>query len=116
MHKILATLLVVAALGLNLGCQPSLPATVSGQVTIDGEPLPEGANTTGEVMFYPAGGGAPAYGEMKVRPFLQFCAEVRGLKGAAGAAAPCWPSLAAGWGRSSSGPASGRKPGGGMTK
>ena len=51
MHKILATLLVVAALGLNLGCQPSLPATVSGQVTIDGEPLPEGANTTGEVMF-----------------------------------------------------------------
>lgn len=54
-----AMLLVVAA----MGCQKSLPATVSGTVTIDGESLPEGANYTGEVMFYPLGGGAPAVGQ-----------------------------------------------------
>lgn len=31
--------------------------------------------------------GAPAYGEMRVRSFLKFCADVRGLSGAAGAGA-----------------------------
>ena len=63
MRTFVASLLVLASLVMAGGCQKSLPATVSGQVTIDGASLPEGANTTGEVMFYPSGGGAPAYGE-----------------------------------------------------
>ena len=58
--------LLVIVLGCTFfvtGCQKSLPATVSGVVTIDGQPLPEGDNYSGEVMFHPTGGGAPAYGQ-----------------------------------------------------
>ncbi len=44
------------------GCQKTLPATVNGTITIDDKPLPEGKNITGEVMLYPVGGGAAAYG------------------------------------------------------
>ena len=45
----------------SCGCQESLPATVSGTITIDDQPLPEGVLIGGEVMLYPAGGGAAAY-------------------------------------------------------
>ena len=44
------------------GCGGSLPSTVVGTITLDGNPLPENANTSGSVFFYPAGGGAAAYG------------------------------------------------------
>jgi hypothetical protein len=51
-------LLVTAA----AGCGSSLPATVTGTVTLDGEPLPAGETVTGTVVFYPASQGAAAYG------------------------------------------------------
>ena len=44
-----------------MGCQDSLPATVSGTITIDGQPLAERENIGGEVMLFPSGGGAAAY-------------------------------------------------------
>ncbi len=44
------------------GCGQSLPATVTGTVTLDGQSLPEGPRVTGSVMYYPTGGGAAAYG------------------------------------------------------
>ncbi|MEO2049518.1 MAG: hypothetical protein ABGX16_23415 [Pirellulales bacterium] len=44
------------------GCGQSLPATVAGTITLDGQSLPEGPRVTGSVMYYPLGGGAAAYG------------------------------------------------------
>ncbi len=44
------------------GCQKTLPATVEGTITINDESLPQGPNIAGEVMLYPVGGGAAAYG------------------------------------------------------
>ena len=46
----------ILAMGLA-GCQGSLPATVSGEVTIEGQAVD---SVVGEVMFHPAGGGAMA--------------------------------------------------------
>ena len=46
------------------GCGGALPATVSGTITIAGNPLPEGEHIAGEVMFYPVAGGAAAYGNV----------------------------------------------------
>jgi hypothetical protein len=44
----------------SLGCSGPYAASVSGTVTLDGQPL-----TTGNVSFYPDGGsGAPAYGQI----------------------------------------------------
>ena len=43
------------------GCGKSLPATVSGTITVDGQPLAERENIGGEVMLFPSGGGAAAY-------------------------------------------------------
>ena len=40
------------------GCESTLPATVSGTITIDGQPLT--GHIAGEVMFHPTGGGAAA--------------------------------------------------------
>ena len=60
------TLLLIVIVGIstlpNCGCQKTLPATVSGTIRIDGQPLPEGSNIVGEVMLYPVGGGPAAYG------------------------------------------------------
>lgn len=51
-----ATLLTAAA----AGCSGPNAASVTGTVTLDGQPL-----TTGNVSFYPDGGsGAPAYGQI----------------------------------------------------
>ena len=44
-----------------VGCSNSLPATVSGTITIDDKPLTEKENIGGEVMLFPSGGGAAAY-------------------------------------------------------
>ena len=44
------------------GCGSSSPATVSGTVTLDGEPLPQTERRTGSIMFFPTGGGAAPYG------------------------------------------------------
>lgn len=44
-----------------VGCENSLPATVSGTITIDGQPLSQRENIGGEVMLFPSGGGAVAY-------------------------------------------------------
>ena len=46
------------------GCEQTLPATVTGTITIDGKSLPEGENITGTVMFYPTAGGAAAFGDV----------------------------------------------------
>lgn len=53
----LVILLVVA----SSGCSGPNAASVSGNVTLDGQPL-----TTGSVSFHPdgGGGGAPAYGQI----------------------------------------------------
>ena len=53
--------IVCLALVVFVGCQKKLPATIEGTVMLDGRALPEAATTTGEVMFYPTGGGAAAY-------------------------------------------------------
>ncbi len=44
-----------------VGCSKSLPATVSGTITIDDQPLTDRQNIGGEVMLFPSGGGAAAY-------------------------------------------------------
>ncbi len=62
-----------------VGCQKSLPSTVSGTITIDGNPLPEDANTTGEVMYYPVAGGAAAYGTISTGG--QYKMQTGGTKG-----------------------------------
>ncbi len=55
MQRLMAVVLTLAA----VGCGGSA-ASVSGLVTMDGQPL-----TTGNVSFYPAGSeGAPAYGQI----------------------------------------------------
>ena len=56
--------LLIAAIATATGCQKSLPATVSGTITLDGQPLPEGEYIKGNVMFYPTGGGAAAFGDV----------------------------------------------------
>jgi len=47
---------------LLVGCGNTLPSTVTGTVTLDGDPLPDGSQTTGSVVFHPVEGGAAAYG------------------------------------------------------
>lgn len=46
------------------GCSESLPATVSGVITIDGQQITEDANVKGNLVFYPTGGGAAAFGDI----------------------------------------------------
>lgn len=46
------------------GCEKTLPATVTGTVTLDGQPLPDRETVVGNVMFYPSGGGAAAFGDV----------------------------------------------------
>jgi len=60
-YKLLAML---ASLCFCAGCGDSLPATVSGNVTIDGKDLSGNDNVTGNVVFYPTGGGAAAFGDV----------------------------------------------------
>ena len=66
--KAKATLAVALCVGLGLatfgGCEKTLPATVTGTVTLDGQPLPERDTVVGNVMFYPSGGGAAAFGDV----------------------------------------------------
>jgi hypothetical protein len=57
---LLATVLLAAT-----GCGQGPAATVSGTVTLDGQPLPTGSAIDGTVMFYPQTGGAAAYGSVK---------------------------------------------------
>ena len=53
-------LITLALVGLStLGCGKDLPSTVSGKVTLDGNPL-----TKGTVTFAPEGEGRIAYGEI----------------------------------------------------
>lgn len=47
------------ALTVMLGCGNSLP-TVSGRLTLDGQPLAASDTVRVTIMFYPEGGGAPA--------------------------------------------------------
>jgi len=49
--------LYVAAVG---GCNGNLPATVTGQVTLNGTPIPHGA-----VVFYPIAGGPAVHGQIQ---------------------------------------------------
>lgn len=63
MRCLAALMIGIGCVFVAVGCQKSLPATVGGVVTIDGQSLPEGENYAGEVMFHPTGGGAPAYGQ-----------------------------------------------------
>ena len=58
--KIVAVIALLPSL--LVGCGQSLPATVSGTVTLDGQSLPAGPRVTGSVMYFPTGGGAAAYG------------------------------------------------------
>lgn len=62
MPRTLGYVAVILCPFLLAGCGQSLPATVTGTVTLDGHSLPEGPRTNGSVMFYPVGGGATAYG------------------------------------------------------
>ena len=55
---------VVAATWIASGCGSSLPATVEGVVTLDNQPFPNDGEVTGNVMFYPVGGGAAAFGDV----------------------------------------------------
>ena len=56
----------MAGLALLLcGCGESLPSTVTGKITIDGQALPDSEGVTGNVVFYPTGGGAPGFGTVK---------------------------------------------------
>lgn len=56
------TLLAVVAIASCVGCGNGL-ASVSGTVTLDGNPLAGGGGTRAVVYFYPEGGtGAPAVG------------------------------------------------------
>lgn len=48
---------IFISVGLLTGCENTLPATVSGTITVDGESL---SGVKGEVMFHPSGGGAMA--------------------------------------------------------
>jgi hypothetical protein len=57
----LRSMCVVLLTLLCVGCERKLPATIEGTITIDGQSLPQETKTTGEVMFYPTGGGAAAY-------------------------------------------------------
>ena len=58
------TLVMLASICVFAGCGDSLPATVSGKVTIDGKDLSGNENVTGNVVFYPSGGGAAAFGNV----------------------------------------------------
>ncbi len=46
-----------------MGCENTLPATVSGSVTVDGKVVT--GNVAGDVMFHPDGGGAMAMAPLK---------------------------------------------------
>lgn len=50
-------ILLGAAVTLCLGCGETMPASVSGKASIDGQPL-----TSGKVAFHPIGAGTIAYG------------------------------------------------------
>lgn len=62
--KAIPRVIALLCLTLLVGCSDSLPATVTGKVTIDGQGLPESDNVTGNVVFYPTGGGAAAFGDV----------------------------------------------------
>ncbi len=55
-------LIIVLLPVLLVGCGKTLPATVTGIVTLDGQSLPEGPRVTGSVIFYPVSSGAASYG------------------------------------------------------
>lgn len=59
-------ILLLTLLSLTLavtGCENTLPATVSGAITVDGEAVT--GNVAGDVMFHPDGGGAMAMAPLK---------------------------------------------------
>lgn len=55
---------LLACLTLTIGCAETLPATVSGKITIDGNDIPSTDGVTGNVVFYPISGGAAAFGSI----------------------------------------------------
>jgi hypothetical protein len=57
LRRALASLSVLTLLTLVLGCGKGFDATVTGKVTVDGQPL-----TKGDVTFAPQGSGRVAYG------------------------------------------------------
>jgi hypothetical protein len=64
MQRIAALSFFLLLCSLQTGCSESLPATVTGTITIDGQAIPEDANVTGNLVFYPTGGGAAAFGDI----------------------------------------------------
>jgi len=62
MPKTLPYKIVITLLPLIAGCSGDLSATVTGNVTLDGQSLPEGPRTTGQIVFFPVAGGPAAYG------------------------------------------------------
>jgi len=63
MRRLLLSLLPVLAL-VVAGCGESPPATLTGEITIDGDPIPSESNVSGTVMLYPTARGAAAYGSV----------------------------------------------------
>ena len=61
-----------------VGCENTLPATVSGTIKTDGQPLSD-RNIGGEVMLFPSGGGAAAYAALDTDG--QYAVQTGGTKG-----------------------------------
>lgn len=64
LNSFLPTLMLVV-LTLAGGCSKNPAATVSGTITVDGQPIPRESNVSGTVMFYPKGRGAAGYGVVR---------------------------------------------------
>lgn len=73
-------LLLLGLLFSTIGCGDSLPATVTGTITLDGSPLPSREGVTGNVVFYPTGGGAAAVGQVSGGKYSVTTGETRGLQ------------------------------------
>jgi len=64
-RRVVSVAAAAAVLALAVtGCGNSLPATVSGTITLGGQPLPESDLISGTVMFHPTAGGAAAIGSV----------------------------------------------------
>ncbi len=63
-HQALCTLLFLVVL-LGSGCGSPLSSTVTGKITLDGNPLPVGDRIAGTVTFYPVTSGPNAYADLK---------------------------------------------------